>query len=148
MIKMSRILEYKIEEDFDGKKVEVFLRKHLGCSARVVKDLKFSENGLILNGQRARTVDLLHTGDLFVITFPEETGEMFEPLQYPLEVLFEDDDFLIVNKPAGLVVHPGHGNYHGTLVNALAHYFRDNPNYDVSDPRLGLVHRIDKDTSG
>ena len=46
------------------------------------------------------------------------------------------------------MVHPGHGNYHGTLVNALAWHFRDNPDYDVSDPRMGLVHRIDKDTSG
>ena len=54
----------------------------------------------------------------------------------------------MVNKPAGLVVHPGHGNYSGTLVNALAWHFKDNPDYDVSDPRLGLVHRIDKDTSG
>ncbi len=66
----------------------------------------------------------------------------------PLDIVYEDADVLVVNKPAGLVVHPGHGNYHGTLVNALAYYFRDNPNYDVSDPRLGLVHRIDKDTSG
>ena len=53
-----------------------------------------------------------------------------------------------MNKPAGLVVHPGHGNYSGTLVNALAYYFRNDPLFDVSDPRLGLVHRIDKDTSG
>lgn len=66
----------------------------------------------------------------------------------PLTIVYEDDDLLVVDKPAGLVVHPGHGNYHGTLVNALAWHFRDNPNYDVSDPRLGLVHRIDKDTSG
>ena len=53
-----------------------------------------------------------------------------------------------MNKPAGLVVHPGHGNYTGTLVNALAYYLKDDPYYDPSDPRLGLVHRIDKDTSG
>lgn len=66
----------------------------------------------------------------------------------PIDIVYEDDDVLVVNKPAGLVVHPGHGNYSGTLVNALAWHFRDNPNYDVSDPRLGLVHRIDKDTSG
>lgn len=66
----------------------------------------------------------------------------------PLEIVYEDDQLLVVNKPAGLVVHPGHGNYSGTLVNALAWHFRDNPDYDVSDPRLGLVHRIDKDTSG
>ena len=66
----------------------------------------------------------------------------------PLDIVYEDDTVLVVNKPAGLVVHPGHGNYTGTLVNALAWHFRDNPDYDVDDPRLGLVHRIDKDTSG
>lgn len=66
----------------------------------------------------------------------------------PLDIVYEDDTVLVVNKPAGLVVHPGHGNYSGTLVNALAWHFRDNPDYDVNDPRLGLVHRIDKDTSG
>ncbi|MCH5221593.1 MAG: RluA family pseudouridine synthase [Muribaculaceae bacterium] len=66
----------------------------------------------------------------------------------PLDIVYEDRYVLIVNKPAGLVVHPGHGNYDGTLVNALAWHFRDTPDYDVNDPRLGLVHRIDKDTSG
>ena len=66
----------------------------------------------------------------------------------PLDIVYEDDELLVVNKPAGLVVHPGHGNYTGTLVNALAYHFKDNPDYDVSDPRMGLVHRIDKDTSG
>lgn len=66
----------------------------------------------------------------------------------PLDIVYEDRYVLVVNKPAGLVVHPGHGNYDGTLVNALAWHFRDTPDYDVNDPRLGLVHRIDKDTSG
>ncbi len=66
----------------------------------------------------------------------------------PLDIVYEDDYLLVVNKPAGMVVHPGHGNYDGTLVNALAWHLRDNPDYDVTDPRLGLVHRIDKDTSG
>lgn len=66
----------------------------------------------------------------------------------PLKIVYEDESLLVVDKPPGLVVHPGDGNYSGTLVNALAWHFRDNPDYDVSDPRLGLVHRIDKDTSG
>ena len=70
------------------------------------------------------------------------------PEDIPLDIVYEDDDLLVVNKPAGLVVHPGHGNYHGTLVNALAYHFKDHPDYDVADPRMGLVHRIDKDTSG
>ncbi|MCM1369877.1 MAG: RluA family pseudouridine synthase [Candidatus Amulumruptor caecigallinarius] len=66
----------------------------------------------------------------------------------PLDIVYEDEYLLVVNKPPGMVVHPGHGNYSGTLVNALAYHFKENPDYDVNDPRLGLVHRIDKDTSG
>ena len=66
----------------------------------------------------------------------------------PLDIVYEDNDVLVVNKPAGMVVHPGHGNYDCTLVNALAWHFKDMPDYDVTDPRMGLVHRIDKDTSG
>ena len=62
--------------------------------------------------------------------------------------MYEDNDVLVVNKPAGLVVHPGHGNWHGTLVNAIAWHLKDNPKYDANDPHVGLVHRIDKDTSG
>jgi 23S rRNA pseudouridine1911/1915/1917 synthase len=70
------------------------------------------------------------------------------PENIPLNIVYEDSEALVLNKPPGLVVHPGHGNYSGTLINALAWYFKDNPAYDSSDPRLGLVHRIDKDTSG
>lgn len=70
------------------------------------------------------------------------------PQEMPLEIVYEDDWLLVVNKPAGLVVHPGHGNWDGTLLNGLAWYLRNNPDFDVNDPAIGLVHRIDKDTSG
>lgn len=70
------------------------------------------------------------------------------PEDIPLHIVYEDDVLMVVNKPAGLVVHPGHGNYTGTLVNALAWYLKDDPLYDPSDPQVGLVHRIDKETSG
>ena len=82
-----------------------------------------------------------------VMDRPKYENEII-PEDIPLDIVYEDNDLLVVNKPAGLVVHPGHGNYSGTLVNALAHHFKDNPEYDVNDPRMGLVHRIDKDTSG
>lgn len=71
-----------------------------------------------------------------------------EPEDIPLNIVYEDDQLLVVDKPAGLVVHPGVGNFTGTLVNALAWHLRDNPDYDPNDPGVGLVHRIDKDTSG
>jgi 23S rRNA pseudouridine1911/1915/1917 synthase len=70
------------------------------------------------------------------------------PEDIPLNIVFEDEHLIVLNKPAGLVVHPGHGNYTGTLVNALAWYYRELPLFKGEDPRPGLVHRIDKDTSG
>ena len=70
------------------------------------------------------------------------------PEDIPLDIVYEDKYLMVVNKPAGLVVHPGHGNYRGTLVNAIAWHMKDIPDYDANDPHVGLVHRIDKDTSG
>ncbi len=70
------------------------------------------------------------------------------PEDIPLDIIYEDDHLMVVNKQPGLVVHPGFGNYHGTLLNAIAFHMKDHPDYDVDDPRMGLVHRIDKDTSG
>ena len=81
-----------------------------------------------------------------VYDFPQERNELI-PQDIPLNIMYEDDDFLIVNKDAGMVVHPGFGNYDGTLVNALAFYFKNLPNMGEED-RPGLVHRIDKNTSG
>ena len=71
-----------------------------------------------------------------------------EPEDIPLDVRYEDDDLMVIYKPAGMVVHPGCGNFHGTLVHAIAWHLRHLPTYDPNDPQVGLVHRIDKDTSG
>jgi len=70
------------------------------------------------------------------------------PEDIPLDIVYEDKYLMVINKPAGMVVHPGCGNYHGTLVNAIAWHMKDNKDYDPNDPQVGLVHRIDKDTSG
>ena len=70
------------------------------------------------------------------------------PEEIPLDIVYEDDAVIVVNKQAGLVVHPGHGNWRGTLLNALAWHLKDHPEYDINNPEIGLVHRIDKDTSG
>jgi len=71
---------------------------------------------------------------------------LLTPENIPLDIVYEDDELLVINKPAGLVVHPGHGNYSGTLINALIYHFENLPNNSSNRP--GLVHRIDKDTSG
>lgn len=101
-------------------------------------------NGLpVKSNYRVKPLDII----TLMLTRPPRELEIV-PENIPLAIVYEDRDLLVVNKPAGLVVHPGHGNYTGTLVNALAWYLRDDPAYDPADPRLGLVHRIDKDTSG
>ncbi|GHT32290.1 pseudouridine synthase [Bacteroidia bacterium] len=97
----------------------------------------------VKSNHRVKPLDVVS----IVMDRPRRETEII-PENIPLHIIYEDADLLVVNKPAGLVVHPGHGNYTGTLVNALAYYLKDDPSYDPSDPRLGLVHRIDKDTSG
>lgn len=88
-------------------------------------------------------------GASIVIVLPEPPrNKEVIPEDIPLDIVYEDDQLLVVNKPAGMVVHPGHGHHTGTLVNALAHYFSNLPDNSDEEPRPGLVHRIDKGTSG
>lgn len=82
-----------------------------------------------------------------VMAYPRRELEIIAE-DIPLDVVYEDDDLMVINKEAGLVVHPGHGNYSGTLVNALTYYLKDLPLFQSGDMRAGLVHRIDKNTSG
>lgn len=93
---------------------------------------------------------IVRPGEVIRFVMPyRRRGVEIIPQDIPLNIAYEDGDVLIVNKPAGMVVHPGHGNYDGTLLNALAHYLGISQPADSSDDRLGiLVHRIDKDTSG
>ncbi len=88
-------------------------------------------------------------GDIISVVLPHPPHE-FELIaeDIPIEIVYEDEDLIVVNKKAGMVVHPGHGNYTGTLVNALSYYLKDTPLFKKGEERPGLVHRIDKDTSG
>lgn len=88
-------------------------------------------------------------GDTVVVVLPEAPRELaLEPENIPLNILYEDQWLVVLDKPAGLVVHPGHGNYTGTLVNALLYHFQQLPDASADNSRPGLVHRLDKDTSG
>lgn len=104
---------------------------------------------IVVNGNPVKSNYKVKPGDIvsIVLDYPRHEFKLI-PEDIPLDVVYEDDQLMVVNKPAGLVVHPGHGNYTGTLVNALAWRFRDLPMFNSEDPRPGLVHRIDKDTSG
>lgn len=82
-----------------------------------------------------------------VMAHPPRVTEI-QPENIPLNIVFEDDQLIVINKQAGLVVHPGFGNYSGTLVDALMYHFQDLPLFNENSPRPGLVHRLDKDTTG
>ena len=111
---------------------------------------KAADAGLIMaNGKPVKSSYKVKPCDVLTVMMdrPRYDNDII-PEDIPLDIVYEDNDLMVVNKPAGLVVHPGCGNYHGTLVNAIAWHLKDNPKYDPNDPQVGLVHRIDKDTSG
>ena len=111
---------------------------------------KAAEDGFVMaNGKPVKSSYKVKPLDVITVMMdrPRYDNEII-PEDIPLNIVYEDKYLMVVNKPAGLVVHPGHGNYHGTLVNAIAWHLKDNSDYDANDPHVGLVHRIDKDTSG
>lgn len=130
-------------------RIDKFLVDHLANTSRNRIQLAADAGSIMVNGVSVKSNYKVKPGDIIaiVLDFPRREFELI-PQDIPLDIVYEDDELLVVNKPAGMVVHPGHGNYSGTLVNALAYRFKDLPLFSTEDPRPGLVHRIDKDTSG
>ena len=130
-------------------RVDKYLFERLVNSSRN-RIQKAADAGLIMaNGKPVKSIYKVKPCDVLTVMMdrPRYDNDII-PEDIPLDIVYEDNDLMVVNKPAGLVVHPGCGNYHGTLVNAIAWHLKDNPKYDPNDPQVGLVHRIDKDTSG
>lgn len=104
---------------------------------------------ILVNGVAVKSNYKVKPLDVVTIVMDRPKREIeIIPEDLPIDIVYEDEDLMVINKQPGLVVHPGHGNYTGTLVNAIAFHLKDTPEYDAKDPRLGLVHRIDKNTSG
>ena len=130
-------------------RVDKYLFERLVNSSRN-RIQKAADTGLIMaNGKPVKSSYKVKPCDVLTVMMdrPRYDNDII-PEDIPLDIVYEDNDLMVVNKPAGLVGHPGCGNYHGTLVNAIAWHLKDNPKYDPNDPQVGLVHRIDKDTSG
>lgn len=140
---MPRILRFTIDGRYEGRKVLHFLRGEAGLSARLVQSLKRLPDGICLNGSQTRTIDRLHAGDLLTLTLPDDTDSV-TPLAHPLDLLYEDDDLLIVNKPAGLAMHPTHNHQGDTLANAVSAYFQQQGRHVT----MRCAGRLDRDTSG
>ena len=130
-------------------RVDKFLFNRLEHVSRNKIQMAAKAGNVLVNGIAVKPNYRVKPADLITVVLPYPHHE-FEliPENIPINILYEDDDLLVVNKDAGMVVHPGHGNYTGTLVNALAWYLKDIPLFRSGEIRPGLVHRIDKDTSG
>ena len=131
-------------------RIDKFMASHLEDTSRHRIQCAIKE-GYVRVGEKVAKANLIvRPGDVIRFMMPyRRRGMEILPEDIPLDIVYEDDDLLVVNKPAGMVVHPGHGNYNGTLINALAFHLGISQGSDAEDERMGiLVHRIDKDTSG
>ena len=142
---------FRIEVDKGQVSVRIdkFLAEHQPHSSRN-RIQKAADAGFIhVNGNPVKSNYKVRAGDIVTLMLDRPHYDtIIEPEDIPLEVVYEDDQLMVINKPAGMVVHPGCGNFSGTLVNAIAWHLKDLESYDPNDPEVGLVHRIDKDTSG
>ncbi len=135
-------------DDSKGERIDAFLAARLSELSRSRIQTLIREQYIQVNGHPAKPRDAVKLGDCITIVLPEAVPLHNEAQDISLEILFEDDDIVVVNKGAGMVVHPAPGNPDGTLVNALLHHCRGKLSGIGGVERPGIVHRLDKDTSG
>lgn len=137
-------LSYTIPPEDDGMLLRTVLQRRMRLSRKLISRVKLTERGLTVNGVRQYTNVKVRAGDLVEVRMEAEASEDILPQDIPLAILYEDGDLLVVDKPAGMVVHPTHGHYVNTLANAVVHHWRQRG----ETVRFRPVHRLDQDTSG
>lgn len=147
------VLEFNIEEPDEGKRIDSFLSEKVEGYSRTYMQKLIEEEHCKVNGKSARSNLKLRRGDQVEAVIPDPVPLEVVPEKIDLDIVYEDSDIVIINKPQGMVVHPAHGNYSGTVVNALLEHCGSLSDYNSLTGingvmRPGIVHRIDKDTSG
>ena len=132
----------------DGERLDAFLSRSAEGLSRSAAQKLIADGNVLLNGRPARKNDRLRVGDSVELTIPEPREVDIAPKQMPLDIVYEDEDVAVINKPKGLVVHPAAGHQDDTLVNGLLYAMGDSVSGIDGELRPGIVHRIDKDTSG
>lgn len=141
---MKRIFSYEITEKDNGKSIEKFL-KEKGYSHAVLVHLKKTPDSILQNGNWEYFSSQLKQGDSLVVTLLEETSsEHIIPVFHPFEIIYEDEDILVINKPADMPIHPSIHNFDNTLANAVAYYFKE----QGIDYTFRCMNRLDRDTTG
>ena len=146
---MEKNINFIVEESENNLRVDILINKREVLISRTrIKNLILKEK-LKLNDEVIKSPSKkVITGDKLSLKIPEPEQASLKPYDFKLEIIHEDDDLLIINKPAGIIMHPGAGNYDKTIVNALMHYDKNSLSTIGDELRPGIVHRIDKNTSG
>ncbi len=134
--------------DVSGERLDAFLARSVENLSRSGAQKLLDEGCVLLGGKPGKKNDKLNIGDEISVTLPEPKAVDIVPTEMPLDIIYEDEDVLVLNKPKGLVVHPAAGHSDDTLVNGLLYAMGDNLSGINGELRPGIVHRIDKDTSG
>ncbi len=146
---MEKNINIIVDENENNLRVDVLINKREKLISRTrIKNLIIKEK-LKLNDEIIKSPSKkVLTGDELSLNIPEPEEASLKPYDFKLEIIYEDEDLLVINKPAGIIMHPGAGNYDKTIVNALIHYNKDSLSTVGDELRPGIVHRIDKNTSG
>ena len=139
----------EVDKGQDAVRIDKFLFERMQHSSRNRIQKAADAGSIHVNGSPVKSSYKVRPTDVITLMLdhPKHDNTIVAE-DIPLDVVYEDSEIMVINKPAGLVVHPGAGNFHGTLINAIAWHLRDLKDFDPNDPAVGLVHRIDKDTSG
>lgn len=141
-------VRFAVDASSAGQRIDKLLSVQFPEKTRSALQKLIEEQSVLVNGRPVSKNYKLREGELVAVCFPEPVELDIQPEDIPLDILYEDGDLLVVNKPKGMVVHPAPGNYSGTLVNALMFHCGDSLSGINGVIRPGIVHRIDKDTSG
>jgi 23S rRNA pseudouridine1911/1915/1917 synthase len=146
---MEKNINFIVKQNENNLRVDVLINKREGLISRTrIKNLILKEK-LKLNNEIIKSPSKkVNTGDKLDLQIPKPEKASLNPYNYKLEIIYEDEDLLVINKAAGIIMHPGAGNYDKTIVNALMHYNKDSLSTIGDELRPGIVHRIDKNTSG
>ena len=140
--------KFQVEDEWEGIRIDKFLSGNLDFLSRSYLQKMIQEQRVTVNGKTVKANYMLRPDEEVEFHLPESVEPDMLPQEIPLEVLYEDEDVIVVNKPKGMVVHPAPGHYSGTLVNALLAHCKDSLSGINGVMRPGIVHRIDKDTTG
>ena len=144
---MGRSELHLVEEDLEGERLDAFLAETVADLSRTAVKELITNGQVLVDGKSRKPSYRIKEGEEILITLPEARQVAIVPQDLPLEIIYQDQDIAVVNKPKGMVVHPAHGNWDGTMVNALLYHIKDLSGIN-GEIRPGIVHRLDKDTSG